>query len=178
LEVLQVGDKKRPLWLIFSDIEKSQAKDEVLVKLQEYIANFIIDRGLKERINPETIEQAFKLIEEIAIEQFQDTKTERASVNKKYVKELQDKICSDFVQSRGRSGRVIVLNQDYLMLMTNLSIGAKPKLRLHELIIEFEQRGFYVDNQTKQALVAFYERMGNVERMSDSGDAVYVLKTV
>jgi DNA phosphorothioation-dependent restriction protein DptG len=27
-------------------------------------------------------------------------------------------------------------------------------------------------------LVAFYERMGNVERMSDSGDAVYVLKTI
>ncbi|MQK80561.1 DNA phosphorothioation-dependent restriction protein DptG, partial [Escherichia coli] len=27
-------------------------------------------------------------------------------------------------------------------------------------------------------LVAFYERMGNVERMSDSGDAVYVRKTV
>ncbi|MFP2227909.1 DNA phosphorothioation-dependent restriction protein DptG, partial [Escherichia coli] len=25
---------------------------------------------------------------------------------------------------------------------------------------------------------AFYERMGNVERMSDSGDAVYVRKTV
>lgn len=178
LEVLQVGDKKRPLWQIFADIEKSQEKDEVLVKLKEYIANFIVDRGLKERSNPETVEQAFKQIEDIAIEQFQDTKTERASVNKKYVKELQDKICSDFVQSRGRSGRVIVLNQDYLMLMTNLSIGAKPKLRLHELIIEFEQRGFYVDNQTKQALVAFYERMGNVERMSDSGDAVYVLKTV
>jgi DNA phosphorothioation-dependent restriction protein DptG len=78
----------------------------------------------------------------------------------------------------GRSGRVLVLNQDYLLLMTNLAIGVRPKLRLHELLIEFEQRGFYVDNQTKQALVAFYERMGNVERMSDSGDAVYVLKTV
>ncbi|MER0461339.1 DNA phosphorothioation-dependent restriction protein DptG [Aeromonas caviae] len=29
-----------------------------------------------------------------------------------------------------------------------------------------------------QQLVSFYERMGNVERMSDSGDAVYVRKTL
>jgi DNA phosphorothioation-dependent restriction protein DptG len=52
------------------------------------------------------------------------------------------------------------------------------KLRLHELMTAFEQRGFYLDNQSRQILVAFYERMGNVERMSDSGDAVYVRKTV
>lgn len=49
---------------------------------------------------------------------------------------------------------------------------------MHELLRGFEQRGFYLDNQSAQTLVAFYERMGNVERMSDSGDAVYVRKTV
>jgi DNA phosphorothioation-dependent restriction protein DptG len=178
LEVLQVGDKKRPLWQIYSDVENSSEKDEVFIRLKKYVEDFTADRRLRMRTSPENIEQVFRQIEEVAIEQFEDSKTERASVNKKYVKELEDKICSDFIQSRGRSGRVLVLNQDYLFLMTNLAIGVRPKLRLHELLIEFEQRGFYVDNQTKQALVAFYERMGNVERMSDSGDAVYVLKTV
>ena len=178
LEVLQFGDKKRPLWQIYSDVENSSEKDEVFIRLKKYVEDFTADRRLRMRTSPENIEQVFRQIEEIAIEQFEDSKTERASVNKKYVKELEDKICSDFIQSRGRSGRVLVLNQDYLLLMTNLAIGVRPKLRLHELLIEFEQRGFYVDNQTKQALVAFYERMGNVERMSDSGDAVYVLKTV
>ena len=146
--------------------------------MKKYVEDFTADRRLRMRTSPENIEQVFRQIEEVAIEQFEDSKTERASVNKNYVKELEDKICSDFIKSRGRSGRVLVLNQDYLLLMTNLAIGVRPKLRLHELLIEFEQRGFYVDNQTKQALVAFYERMGNVERMSDSGDAVYVLKTV
>jgi DNA phosphorothioation-dependent restriction protein DptG len=178
LEVLQVGDKKRPLWQIYMDVLQSPVKDEVLEKLKEYLGKFIEDRKLKSRSRAETIEQVFRQLEDVSIEQFEDKKTERASVNKKYVKELEEKICSDFIQSRGRSGRVLVLNQDYLLLLTNLSIGVRPKLRLHELLIEFEQRGFYVDNQTKQALVAFYERMGNVERMSDSGDAVYVLKTV
>ncbi|MFA0643989.1 DNA phosphorothioation-dependent restriction protein DptG, partial [Vibrio cyclitrophicus] len=32
--------------------------------------------------------------------------------------------------------------------------------------------------QTEQELIKFYERIGNVERMSDSGDAVYVRKTI
>lgn len=178
LEVMQVGEKKRPLWQIYADAENSSEKEQVFSSLKQYVKDFIIDRDLRDRPSPENIDQLFRQMEEVAIEQFQDTKTERASVNKKYVKELEEKICTDFIQTRGRSGRVLVLNQDYLLLMTNLAIGSKPKLRLHELIIEFEQRGFYVDNQTKQALVAFYERMGNVERMSDSGDAVYVLKTV
>jgi DNA phosphorothioation-dependent restriction protein DptG len=178
LEVLQVGDKKRPLWQIYMDVLNSPIKEEVLEKLREYLGKFIEDRKLKNRSRAETIEQVFRQLEDVSIEQFEDKKTERASVNKKYVKELEEKICSDFIQSRGRSGRVLILNQDYLLLLTNLAIGVRPKLRLHELLIEFEQRGFYVDNQTKQALVAFYERMGNVDRMSDSGDAVYVLKTV
>ena len=85
---------------------------------------------------------------------------------------------SHFIQSRGRSGRVLVLNQDYIILLTNLVVGEKDKLRFHELITAFEQRGIFVDKQTEQELIKFYERIGNVERMSDSGDAVYVRKTI
>ena len=73
---------------------------------------------------------------------------------------------------------MLVLNQDQLLLLTNLAIGMNEKLRLHELMDEFCRRGFYMDGQTQQVLVGFYERMGNVERMSDSGDAVYVRKTI
>lgn len=126
----------------------------------------------------ENIEAAFDLLQAAALEQFKDEKTERRGVNKNYVKELESQICSEFIKSRGRAGRVLMLNQDQLLLLTNLSIGMNEKLRLHELMTEFEQRGFYLDNQSRQALVSFYERMGNVERMSDSGDAVYVRKTV
>ncbi|MNE64831.1 hypothetical protein D3C80_1602660 [compost metagenome] len=71
-----------------------------------------------------------------------------------------------------------MLNQDQLLLLTNLTIGKADKLRLHDLRKGFELRGFYLDNQSLQQLVSFYERMGNVERMSDSGDAVYVRKTL
>lgn len=179
LEVLQHTEgRKRPLWQIFRDVEDFDDEAKVLSILNTYVKEFVLDRDLKPREVALNIEQAFRQIEEVAYEQFEDTKTERASVNKKYIKELETQIAADFIQSRGRSGKVLVLNQDHLLLLTNLAIGTKSKLRLHELIMEFERRGFYVDNQTKQALVAFYERMGNVERMSDSGDAVYVLKTI
>lgn len=179
LEVLQHTEgRKRPLWQIFRDVEDFDDAAKVLLTLNTYVKEFVLDRDLKPREEALNTEQAFKQIEEVAYEQFEDTKTERASVNKKYIKELETQIAADFIQSRGRSGKVLVLNQDHLLLLTNLAIGTKSKLRLHELIMEFERRGFYVDNQTKQALVAFYERMGNVERMSDSGDAVYVLKTI
>ncbi|MFT5298212.1 MAG: DNA phosphorothioation-dependent restriction protein DptG, partial [Colwellia sp.] len=50
--------------------------------------------------------------------------------------------------------------------------------RFNELIKAFESRGVYFDKQSQQALIEFYERIGNVERMSDSGDAVYVNKTI
>jgi DNA phosphorothioation-dependent restriction protein DptG len=70
------------------------------------------------------------------------------------------------------------MNQDYLTLLTNLAIGENQRLRFSDLLKEFEARGVYFDKKTQQALIKFYERVGNVERMSDSGDAVYVRKTI
>ena len=87
-------------------------------------------------------------------------------------------ILNPFIQRRGRAGQVLTFNQDYIVLLTNLSIGECDKLRFHEIIKEFEARGVFFDKQSQQSLIDFYERMGNVERMSDSGDAVYVRKTV
>lgn len=180
LEVLQTKDSgKRPLWKIFKDINDYEPKNVVLSNLNDYIADFCKDRGIDNQEKANSIDEAFKTLINISIEQFDEAKkSERAGVNKKYIKELETKICSDFIQIRGRSGRILIINQDYLVLLTNLAIGERDKLRLHDLIKEFENRGFYFDIQTKQSLVKFYERIGNVERMSDSGDAVYVLKTI
>ncbi|GIU50475.1 hypothetical protein TUM4438_36600 [Shewanella sairae] len=102
----------------------------------------------------------------------------RYDINLQYVKSAEAELCSHFIQSRGRAGRVMVFNQDYLILLTNIAVGEKDKLRFHELILAFEARGVFFDKQSQQALIEFYERIGNVERMSDSGDAVYVFKTI
>lgn len=182
LEVLQVkGEKKRPLWQVYQDcLNYSGPPDQVLDEINDYIQKFISkeERDLPARDRATNLESAFKQLLSVAVEQFQDKKTNRADINKNYIKELESQICTDFIQVRGRAGKVLVLNQDRLLLLTNLTVGKNDKLRLHELLRGFEQRGFYLDNQSAQTLVAFYERMGNVERMSDSGDAVYVRKTV
>ncbi|QWT40343.1 DNA phosphorothioation-dependent restriction protein DptG [Dickeya dadantii] len=181
LEVLQRNDKegpKRPLWQVYQDCCRSDSSAQVLNALNNYLQEFIKERELNSRERVENLEDAFKQLKSVAVEQFQNKKSDRARVNRDYINELENQICTDFIQVRGRAGKVLVLNQDRLLLLTNLTVGKNDKLRLHELLRGFEQRGFYLDNQSAQTLVAFYERMGNVERMSDSGDAVYVRKTV
>ena len=87
-------------------------------------------------------------------------------------------VARNFLQLRGRAGKVLVVNQDFVLLLTNLAIGESTSLRFQELIEEFESRGFFFDKKSQQALIRFYERVGNLDRMSDSGDAVYVRNAI
>ena len=181
LETLQLGKHKRPLWQVYQDVIACSEQDRLLTDINAYLKAFISARigttRLEQHQEATSTPQAFEQMMDLAIEQFQVETSTRDEINGKYARALKE-LCSDFIQSRGRSGRVLVLNQDQLMLLTNISIGNKDKLLMSDLMREFERRGFYLDKQSQQALVDFYERMGNVARMSDSGDAVYVRKTV
>lgn len=178
LEVLQIQGAKRPLWKVYEDCIGHESHDQIVSSLNIYLAAFTERRKLTPPTPSLSIESVFDQLMKAATDQFRDEKTKRSDVNKKYMNALEDQIGSDFIVHRGRAGRVLVLNQDQLVLLTNLSIGMREKLRLHELIDEFRARGFFLDSQSQQVLVSFYERMGNIERMSDSGDAVYVRKTI
>lgn len=96
----------------------------------------------------------------------------------KYVKYFEEHVASDFLVLRGRAGKIFTINQDFVLLLTNLCIGPRERVRFQELLSEFRSRGIWFDNYSKQALINFYERVGNVDRMSDSGDAVYVRSTI
>jgi DNA phosphorothioation-dependent restriction protein DptG len=181
LENLQPNPEKlkKPLWQLAKDIESSE-RGELAGYIENYAKMFRRNRNLKTAI-PEKAETAIDWLEyalKLAEEQFRDPNTDRPGTIKKYIKAVEENMATDFVQARGRSGRVLVLTQDHIILLTNLVVGKKDKLRFHELIIGFQQRGIFVDKQTEQELIKFYERIGNVERMSDSGDAVYVRKTI
>ncbi|EGR1107451.1 DNA phosphorothioation-dependent restriction protein DptG [Vibrio fluvialis] len=181
LENLQPSpDKmKKPLWQLARDIENSKRSD-LAEQIKNYALMFRANRKLDTEIPGDAVtaidwlEYALKLAEE----QFRDPKTDRPGTIKKYIKAVEDYMATDFVQARGRSGRVLVLTQDHVILLTNLVVGKEEKLRFHELTLGFQERGIFVDKQTEQELIKFYERIGNVERMSDSGDAVYVRKTI
>ncbi|OLQ79851.1 DNA phosphorothioation-dependent restriction protein DptG [Photobacterium proteolyticum] len=179
VELLQPGDKnsaKVPLWMISKGIQESSS-EHLKQDLENFAKAFRTQRKLD--ISLEESDSALDWlgnIMKLAIAQF--SVGERFNINKKYVSEVEKYLASHFIQNRRRGGLVLVLNQDYIILLTNLVVGEKDKLRFHELIAEFKLRGIFVDRQTEQELIKFYERIGNVERMSDSGDAVYVRKTI
>lgn len=178
-EVLQSEEGPlRPLWQIYADAQKYADQQTLIDNLNRYLGEFAVSRKLDAPAPAETLEQAFKQFVSLAIKQFDLGKSERHGVNREYVRALEKKVFADFVLFRGRAGNILALNQDQLLLLTNLAIGRNEKLRFFELLREFQQRGFFFDNQSQQVLIEFFERMGNVERMSDSGEAVYVRKTI
>ena len=122
-------------------------------------------------ISSSTIDDALKNLLSTAFEQF---KGDKKAVIDRFISAYEKQISSSFIQSRGRSGKVLVLDQDTVLLLTNLSIGTNDKLRFQDLLIEFKNRGVFFDPKSEDTLLDLYERVGNIERKSDSGDAVYV----
>ena len=167
---------KIPLWEISRRIEES--KFEHLAKhLKQFAFAFKNKRELS--VEMQNASSALDWLSNILVlAEAQFKSGGKRGLDEKYANSVKKIIAAPFIKTRGRSGRVLVLNQDYIILLTNLSVGGKDKLRFNELIAAFKQRGIFVDKQTEQELIKFYERIGNVERMSDSGDAVYVRKTI
>ncbi|MBE8233353.1 MAG: DNA phosphorothioation-dependent restriction protein DptG [Endozoicomonadaceae bacterium] len=178
LELLQKeGETKIPLWQMAQRVEDSHY--DCVTRLRNFATAFKSQRELDTRLEEgDSGINWLNNIIKLTIAQFRDSKTDRPGINKKYVAEVEKHLAAGFIISRGRSGKVLVLNQDYTILLTNLAVGNNDKLRFHELITAFQQRGIFVDKQTELELIKFYERIGNIERMSDSGDAVYVRKTI
>lgn len=166
-------EKKVPIWKLSSSLSNSDINI-----LSNYAQAFKEERGLAVTIhNVSSSDDALDVLLNLGKEQFARGQS-RHEINVNYVKAIETELCSHFIQSRGRAGRVLVINQDYLLLLTNISIGDRTKLRFHELLEAFKERGVFFDKRSQQALIQFYERIGNVERMSDSGEAVYVCKTI
>ncbi|MDN3647576.1 DNA phosphorothioation-dependent restriction protein DptG [Reinekea marina] len=166
----------RPLWWLAQRLVESDTP-----ALKTYAIDFINDRSEGEVpvLDDSELSPNYWLKEllKASVSQFSKGKT-RAAAQEKFIRTVRSELCSHFVRQRGDRGNVLVMNQDYVTLITNMVIGEEDTLRFSELIAGFKERGIFFDKQSQKALVEFYERMGNVERMSDSGDAVYVRKTI
>lgn len=170
------NEHRLPLWQLAQKITPSDANQ---------LRNYALDFAKSRNENPDfefpydlsNIDSRYWLdaLLELSVRQF-DKGTSRASALSRFIDFTEENLCSSFVKARGQVGKVLVMNQDFVTLITNISISSREKLRFHELLNEFNSRGIYFDKQSQQALIRFYERVGNVERMSDSGDAVYVRK--
>ena len=188
LENLNKGSKiKYPLWwysqqLNLIDKDKRQSISKILTN---FAHAFKEKRGLDYEIpknnDPLDLIESLMVLSYLQFDKNQPIekiKPDTVKVNEDYVSEIISEICSDFIVSRGRAGRVMVINQDFLILLTNLAIGKHERLRFNELLHAYQKRGVYFDKQSEVVLVNFFERIGNIERLSDSGEAVYVYKTI
>ena len=166
-------EKKTPLWGLVQQLTEVHFEP-----LKQYCYEFAADRELP--LSTEEFHDYMDILAELQHlfkEQFAKGQT-RSSAGNKVVNTIKYKVLKPFTQTRGSAGTIFVLNQEYLLLLTNITIGEREKLRLYEIIDEFKQRGVFFDKESQKALVEFYERLGNVEKMSDSGDAIYVKKTI
>ncbi|OJH27637.1 hypothetical protein P717_13780 [Enterobacter kobei] len=107
-------------------------------------------------------------------------KNSRKGRNSIVVNTFEDIFSSGFITNRKAAGKYFVLNSNIIMLLTNLIIKGKEtdKILIDDLIEGFKNRGVWLDLKSKRALLKFYESVGNIEKLSDSGDAVYVKSTI
>jgi DNA phosphorothioation-dependent restriction protein DptG len=171
---------KAPLWAFANALRNASEQDEqtALASLTNFAEAFRNKRALPAFSQvPTTAIGAMQQLIGYGIKQFAEG-TGRFRVQMQYMEVFDKEVAKNFIQARGRAGKVLVVNQDFVLLLTNLSIGDRRSLRFQELLAEFRSRGFWFDKNSQQALIIFFERVGNVDRMSDSGDAVYVRSTI
>lgn len=104
--------------------------------------------------------------------QFEESTRNRAneSYSNWYLKFLQQ----NFAKRRGQLGYNLNMTEDDIILMTKICIKDKGKMKLNNLMKEFEQRGLFFDMESHKKIVQLYEKLNLLEKKSDSGDAQYV----
>jgi DNA phosphorothioation-dependent restriction protein DptG len=176
-ESLQEKGTTKPLWQLSDFLQENDQTE----KLIDFANEFIQQRKLPyEELSAEYSVEALSELLRLSHKQFifPHGTTDKIKANATVVKGVLSTIGSPFRQIKGRAGYVLSFNQDYLMLLTNICIGKAKRFRFHDLLKAFEERGVFFDKKSQRYLISVYDRVGNVERVSDSGDAVYVRKTI
>ena len=94
---------------------------------------------------------------------------------RKYYNEKFSEFCRNrWVKNRRKSGLVLNLTERDVIFLTKLAIEENDRIRLLDLFKEFEYRGVYLDNTSKEYLQDFFTKLNLIDKKSDSGDAQYV----
>lgn len=172
----------KPFWKLFQELDDNEENIKIL---KDFLEKFTIEKKFEfdaKKYNDSNLKGILEGILNIAEKQFSDKfpveNESRIPVNSRIVSTYVKKLCKDFIKYRGSAGATLVINFDFFLLLTNLCIADREKLRLNELLVEMQSRGVYFDKKSHSEIISFYERVGNIERMSDSGDAIYVKKTI
>lgn len=114
------------------------------------------------------IRHLFKCVEA----QFLETERKRAN---QFYNEKYSEFCKyRWVKNRKKSGLVLNLTERDIIFLTKISLRNEEKIRLNDLYKEYEYRGIYLDNSSKEYLQEFFSKLNLIDKKSDSGDAQYV----
>lgn len=114
------------------------------------------------------IRHLFRCVEE----QFLNTDRKRA--NQAYNEKFSEFCKVRWVKNRRKSGLVLNLTERDIIFLTKISLRDKEKIRLNDLYKEYEYRGIFLDNSSKEHLQEFFTKLNLIDKKSDSGDAQYV----
>ena len=78
-----------------------------------------------------------------------------------------------FLKTRGSLGYMLNITQDFLLLLTAISVK-NERMSLKEVFSQFERRGVFLDRHSKEAVVELFDKINILDKKSDSGDAQYV----
>lgn len=105
--------------------------------------------------------------------QFKSISGQRSSANIRYFRHFET-FCHRFLKPRGASGLMLNITEEFLIFLTKLAIQDEEKISLNEVFRQFELRGIFLDQPSKEEVVQFYTKLNLIEKKSDSGDAQYV----
>lgn len=100
--------------------------------------------------------------------------TERKRANQFYNEKFSEFCKSRWVKNRKKSGLVLNLTERDIIFLTKICVRDADKIRLNDLYKEYEYRGIYLDNTSKEYLQQFFTKLNLIDQKSDSGDAQYV----
>lgn len=117
-------------------------------------------------------EKAIRHLYKCVEEQFLGTGRKRA--NQFYNEKFSEFCKSRWIKNRKKSGLVLNLTERDIIFLTKICLRNADKIRLNDLYKEYEYRGIYLDNTSKEYLQQFFTKLNLIDKKSDSGDAQYV----
>ncbi|WP_337021554.1 DNA phosphorothioation-dependent restriction protein DptG [Pantoea anthophila] len=170
---------KKPAW----EVCESETP-LLLLKVNEFnkcLSQLFGETYYEEDTVQKALNKGMSIHKQIFDETLRNSKTNsRKGRNKIVVSAFENTFSAGFITNRRGAGSYFVLKSEMIILITNLIINQTETKRIliDDLIQCFNERGVWFDLKSKKALLKFYETVGNVEKLSDSGDAVYVKSTI
>lgn len=183
LEVLNqtVGDERYDYVKLAQIAARSPEDDAQLAnqiqKLSSLYRNAITDSTEMDAVTPAPVSGSrtpdeIRFLFESIKAQFGDTT--RGTRYRTYAEKFKKFCEKKFLKSRGRSGYMLNISEETLIFLTKVSVKDREIIRLKDVFEEFERRGVFLDNVSKEQVTQYFEKLNLIEKKSDSGDAKYV----